>query len=83
MVGMKPLSERDENHSVPLKTQLKTPHVGMKPLSERDENPWISFNILHLSMVVGMKPLSERDENFAEHSVPLKTQLKSRNEATL
>jgi len=37
-VGMKPLSERDENrehHVVPF---LNHNTVGMKPLSERDEN---------------------------------------------
>jgi len=38
LVGMKPLSERDENL---LNISLKLPvpsGVGMKPLSERDEN---------------------------------------------
>jgi len=39
-VGMKPLSERDENlaefHQVPTKNSW----VGMKPLSERDENQY-------------------------------------------
>jgi len=38
MVGMKPLSERDEN---PRQNQTPGPLlllVGMKPLSERDEN---------------------------------------------
>jgi len=39
-VGMKPLSERDENtNKSPMKFQPVL-CVGMKPLSERDENYW-------------------------------------------
>jgi len=38
VVGMKPLSERDENHHHHLASLLKSLTVGMKPLSERDEN---------------------------------------------
>jgi len=37
-VGMKPLSERDENYAVLFLNNSTTPSVGMKPLSERDEN---------------------------------------------
>jgi len=38
-VGMKPLSERDENSSsVRDATHALASRVGMKPLSERDEN---------------------------------------------
>jgi len=37
-VGMKPLSERDENHVLRRKLPYTHLHVGMKPLSERDEN---------------------------------------------
>jgi len=38
-VGMKPLSERDENFLLFYQAQLSGHIVGMKPLSERDENP--------------------------------------------
>jgi len=37
-VGMKPLSERDENYLESNTTHTKIVVVGMKPLSERDEN---------------------------------------------
>ena len=37
-VGMKPLSERDENNCSGNGTYHCTYVVGMKPLSERDEN---------------------------------------------
>ena len=37
-VGMKPLSERDENSSVIFVIRNINELVGMKPLSERDEN---------------------------------------------
>jgi len=37
-VGMKPLSERDENPGDRGSHQILLPSVGMKPLSERDEN---------------------------------------------
>jgi len=37
-VGMKPLSERDENLIFFLETSITEDSVGMKPLSERDEN---------------------------------------------
>jgi len=37
-VGMKPLSERDENPSSSRRRHLVSYEVGMKPLSERDEN---------------------------------------------
>ena len=37
-VGMKPLSERDENKYIPSLARLTVISVGMKPLSERDEN---------------------------------------------
>jgi len=38
VVGMKPLSERDENlFQFPYSTIISK-YVGMKPLSERDEN---------------------------------------------
>jgi len=62
-VGMKPLSERDENLPIkPLKPTTKS-QVGMKPLSERDENILIPPYRFLLKHLVGMKPLSERDEN--------------------
>gem|GEM_PF-2968251 len=38
IVGMKPLSERDENKEVPYLKVWDEMFVGMKPLSERDEN---------------------------------------------
>ena len=38
LVGMKPLSERDENHTNVTACGVKLIIVGMKPLSERDEN---------------------------------------------
>jgi len=38
IVGMKPLSERDENSSVIFVIRNINELVGMKPLSERDEN---------------------------------------------
>ena len=37
-VGMKPLSERDENLSYLTGGLVNSLFVGMKPLSERDEN---------------------------------------------
>jgi len=37
-VGMKPLSERDENFLLHRFLSLQVLVVGMKPLSERDEN---------------------------------------------
>jgi len=42
-VGMKPLSERDENTNLNTCSGLKSGIVGMKPLSERDEN-WMKIN---------------------------------------
>jgi len=49
-VGMKPLSERDENsYSAPARMRLSS-IVGMKPLSERDENL--------LTTVTGYLPVS-------------------------
>ncbi len=41
-VGMKPLSERDENQELLRNCSLTLVSVGMKPLSERDENNWVS-----------------------------------------
>jgi len=38
LVGMKPLSERDENEKLNPGDGLQLFCVGMKPLSERDEN---------------------------------------------
>jgi len=38
VVGMKPLSERDENNLFNLFKNFNNSTVGMKPLSERDEN---------------------------------------------
>ena len=38
IVGMKPLSERDENSDQPDVEVHYNVWVGMKPLSERDEN---------------------------------------------
>jgi len=38
LVGMKPLSERDENLAICDSMLLTINFVGMKPLSERDEN---------------------------------------------
>jgi len=38
LVGMKPLSERDENQKIKRDGCYPVPGVGMKPLSERDEN---------------------------------------------
>jgi len=38
LVGMKPLSERDENHGGGAEFHISSSIVGMKPLSERDEN---------------------------------------------
>ena len=38
LVGMKPLSERDENKSLIKLILICLIIVGMKPLSERDEN---------------------------------------------
>ena len=38
IVGMKPLSERDENFAAIAFTIAEVFFVGMKPLSERDEN---------------------------------------------
>jgi len=37
-VGMKPLSERDENKKGKYYLPFLEKYVGMKPLSERDEN---------------------------------------------
>ena len=37
-VGMKPLSERDENQITREQQKKGSCNVGMKPLSERDEN---------------------------------------------
>jgi len=37
-VGMKPLSERDENSISSVSFKSHRNSVGMKPLSERDEN---------------------------------------------
>ncbi len=47
-VGMKPLSERDENSSYRSVNTIKISGVGMKPLSERDENlnPGTGFFLL-------------------------------------
>jgi len=38
LVGMKPLSERDENLNMTMTAAMENTSVGMKPLSERDEN---------------------------------------------
>jgi len=62
-VGMKPLSERDENESPTCVPYPYSICVGMKPLSERDENNTETYETPCESNVVGMKPLSERDEN--------------------
>jgi len=74
VVGMKPLSERDEN---PQRDRFEINQaslcVGMKPLSERDENVHLSINAFIKCCNVGMKPLSERDENTrpSRSNVPL------------
>jgi len=41
VVGMKPLSERDENCYFPENSSYDGECVGMKPLSERDENRFL------------------------------------------
>jgi len=64
VVGMKPLSERDENNNSVTSFLLSRAIVGMKPLSERDENSCKLQMILCFQFIVGMKPLSERDENL-------------------
>jgi len=63
-VGMKPLSERDENPNLARLTLTSLIKVGMKPLSERDENYNTSYANAIWQAEVGMKPLSERDENI-------------------
>jgi len=83
-VGMKPLSERDENGGVllpPRKQFLR--RVGMKPLSERDENKKGRVTCPFYKIFVGMKPLSERDENCTAESTRVETTYTGRNEATL
>ena len=45
-VGMKPLSERDENIENKKWWPPGGVQVGMKPLSERDENCFFHFNYL-------------------------------------
>ncbi len=62
-VGMKPLSERDENQLRFIETPKERFGVGMKPLSERDENHQRNSFVSSEKNNVGMKPLSERDEN--------------------
>ena len=62
-VGMKLLSERDENHPQIWSWKLLHRQVGMKLLSERDENSNVSLFLINTSNIVGMKLLSERDEN--------------------
>ena len=44
-VGMKPLSERDENKRCNLLQNFKIRVVGMKPLSERDENQTVEDTV--------------------------------------
>jgi len=67
IVGMKPLSERDENFLLWLLRNISSLSVGMKPLSERDENQ-IEISCLSApERPVGMKPLSERDENYSNY----------------
>jgi len=64
MVGMKPLSERDENLVLIAERNYEChSNVGMKPLSERDENYMGHGPQVYCLLDVGMKPLSERDEN--------------------
>ena len=47
IVGMKPLSERDENVNWVTTGNIKKGRVvGMKPLSERDENSMESLSLL-------------------------------------
>jgi len=45
-VGMKPLSERDENKKRPNLPSETVISVGMKPLSERDENPFYKTSLI-------------------------------------
>jgi len=45
IVGMKPLSERDENNLFKKLISTYSMSVGMKPLSERDENPKLVYPI--------------------------------------
>jgi len=47
-VGMKPLSERDENPIAKVGRTDCGLSVGMKPLSERDENRFIDYNIFRI-----------------------------------
>jgi len=65
-VGMKPLSERDENFRSIARAWANHARVGMKPLSERDENRLKDPKVFQEYRCVGMKPLSERDENNNE-----------------
>jgi len=80
---MKPLSERDENHSPLHERLVHSLLVGMKPLSERDENPYLHIFFLFLFFEVGMKPLSERDENPWRSFNISYFSMVCRNEATL
>ena len=51
LVGMKPLSERDENNVSNVCCIHNYYRVGMKPLSERDENSGPSGNLeFHVSL---------------------------------
>ncbi|MGB4751236.1 MAG: hypothetical protein WBH60_01215 [Fervidobacterium sp.] len=59
-VGMKPLSERDENKIMCLGPSYYFLPVGMKPLSERDENLLFFLIFPDIFWKVRMKPLSER-----------------------
>jgi len=82
-VGMKPLSERDENNSPTLCGTAPPLHVGMKPLSERDENLKPETVKPSTPYFVGMKPLSERDENSPRAFLNASRVSLCRNEATL
>jgi len=83
IVGMKPLSERDENTRRTSSVYTQGPHVGMKPLSERDENKIRRPPQSGSLQFVGMKPLSERDENSTTPSSSIQSAIRCRNEATL
>ena len=82
-VGMKPLSERDENFPRDFSGNSVNVPVGMKPLSERDENLLEASGLKMRYLNVGMKPLSERDENRPAASSDSLNISNGRNEATL
>ena len=54
-VGMKPLSERDENSQLWHLVQAPATFVGMKPLSERDEN----FLVISTTLVSALRRRNE------------------------